>query len=408
MKEFTGEDFQKNLNMDSIKMDKLKGKSGAEISGAISKDVFSAYMKDGAIGAGKALDGYLKTNLKPEDAKAFKDNIISSAATFKNNVAESMQAALNRETEVQNNLSELIGKIKEAGTKFMAGGAGKVDELMSGPKLDVLSLQDKIEESARLLKSGKKGDIEKGRDLYRSTAGDQKEFTKKYGEEKLAQMQADAGLTAKDTGLAIGSASMAATDLSGVEKAIRETFAGGELMETMKALKAAQGDPTKIQNFIDTVKKNAVTGSEKKAERGSDIVNSLTGLGKTGSTEKEIAAALAKKQITPERAEKLRERAKKESEQATATEDPESKALQNQQKALNVELETLKTKISELNSLFGDTGIPKAVESLTKSVKDAANNLAGFTDFTKNLSSLSNQVNGRLLDIEKQLGQAGK
>lgn len=408
MKEFTGEDFQKNLNMDSIKMDKLKGKSGAEISGAISKDVFSAYMKDGAIGAGKALDGYLKTNLKPEDAKAFKDNIISSAATFKNNVAESMQAALNRETEVQNNLSELIGKIKEAGTKFMAGGSGKINELMSGPKLDVLSLQDKIEEAGRLLKSGKKGDVEKGRDILRQTDGDQKEFAKRYGEEKLVQMQTDAGLTAKDTGLAIGSASMAATDLSGVEKAIRETFAGGELMETMKALKAAQGDPTKIQNFIDTVKKNAVTGSEKKAERGSDIVNSLTGLGKTGSTEKEIAAALAKKQITPERAEKLRERAKKESEQATATEDPESKALQNQQKALNVELETLKTKISELNSLFGDTGIPKAVESLTKSVKDAANNLAGFTDFTKNLSSLSNQVNGRLLDIEKQLGQAGK
>jgi TP901 family phage tail tape measure protein len=408
MKEFTGEDFQKNLNMDSIKMDKLKGKSGAEISGAISKDVFSAYMKDGAIGAGKALDGYLKTNLKPEDAKTFKDNIISSAATFKNNVAESMQAALNRETEVQNNLSELIGKIKEAGTKFMAGGSGKINELMSGPKLDVLSLQDKIEEAGRLLKSGKKGDVEKGRDILRQTDGDQKEFAKRYGEEKLVQMQTDAGLTAKDTGLAIGSASMAATDLSGVEKAIRETFAGGELMETMKALKAAQGDPTKIQNFIDTVKKNAVTGSEKKAERGSDIVNSLTGLGKTGSTEKEIAAALAKKQITPERAEKLRERAKKESEQATATEDPESKALQNQQKALNVELETLKTKISELNSLFGDTGIPKAVESLTKSVKDAANNLAGFTDFTKNLSSLSNQVNGRLLDIEKQLGQAGK
>ena len=408
MKEFTGEDFQKNLNMDSIKMDKLKGKSGAEISGAISKDVFSAYMKDGAIGAGKALDGYLKTNLKPEDAKAFKDNIISSAATFKNNVAESMQAALNRETEVQNNLSELIGKIKEAGTKFMAGGSGKINELMSGPKLDVLSLQDNIEEAGRLLKSGKKGDVEKGRDILRKTDVDQKEFAKRYGEEKLVQMQTDAGLTSKDVGLAIGSASMAATDLSGVEKAIRETFAGGELAETMKALKAAQGDPTKIQNFIDTVKKNAVTGSEKKAERGSDIVNSLTGLGKTGSTEKEIAAALAKKQITPERAEKLRERAKKESEQATATEDPETKALQNQQKALNVELETLKTKISELNSLFGDTGIPKAVESLTKSVKDAANNLAGFTDFTKNLSSLSNQVNGRLLDIEKQLGQAGK
>jgi hypothetical protein len=61
-----------------------------------------------------------------------------------------------------------------------------------------------------------------------------------------------------------------------------------------------------------------------------------------------------------------------------------------------------------LNSLFGDTGIPKAVESLTKSVTDAADNLAGFTSFTKNLSSLSDKVNGRLLDIEKRLGQVGQ
>ena len=447
MQNFAGPDFA-NMFDDAQKAKMIeKGKTGTEITGAISKEVFSAYMKDGAIGAGKALDDYLKDNLDPEDAKRFKDNVISSAETFRNNVAEAMQKALNRETEIQGSLTELVARIKEAGINFMTDAAGQIKELVAGPKIDPLALQDKFEEAAKLLKSGKKGDIEKGRDILASTSEDSKAFEGKFGKEKLNDMQRRAGLTEGDVGKAKGSAIIESTDFRGIEDAIKGSLRGVDQSQALKAVEAAKNDPTKIQNLIDTIKQTFGNyGSEKTRERGADIVNSLTGMGKVEQTAprveqfleqntlggragmsselKEAIDAFKKNMGDPkllddvkrelakqysgdpklaEKAGKGFERAASEVNQPKITEDPAKIALTKEQEALNGELAILKTKIAELNTVFGDTGIPQAVTSLTNSVKSAATNLQAFTDFTINLNSLSTQVNGRLLDIEKKL-----
>ncbi len=364
MKNFAGTDFSNMLN--DVRKTQMVGKSGAEVSGAISKDVFSAYMKDGAIGAGKALDSYLKGSLDPEDAKKFKDNVITSASTFRQNVADTMQKALNRETEVQNNLSELTEKIKEAGTTFMAEASSKIQELLSGPKLDPLALANKFKEASKLLGSTKKGDIEKGRNILASTAGDQKTFETRFGRDKLIELQKSQGLTTQKTGIALGSAAIESSDLSGIKNAIIKNLTGGSRITTLEALKTAEQDPTKVTALIDIIKQKFGQLNLKGRQEGKVVVDTLSPL-------KDV------------------------------TKDPAMAGLDAQKEALNAELGTLKTKISELNTLFGDTGIPQAVTSLTNSVNAAATNLKGFQDFTANLNSLSDTVNGKLIDINNRL-----
>jgi TP901 family phage tail tape measure protein len=366
MKNFAGSDFSNMLN--DVQKNKMLGKSGAEISGAVSKDVFAAYMKDGAVGAGKALDNYLKDSLNPEDSKKFKDDVISSAATLRNNIGDVMQKALNRETEVQNSLSELTKQIQEAGKTFMAEASSKIKELMGGPKLDPLALQTKLQEAGKLLGSGKKEDIAKGRNILSSTADAQKAFEDRFGRDKLNQFQRSAGLTPEKMGLGQGSALLSSLDLSGIKNTIMGQLSGSGRRTALGALESAQEDPTKLKGLIDVIKEQFGQLNLEGRKKGKTIVNTLESMG-------------------------------------DVTKDPATADLEKQKTALNAELGTLKTKISELNTIFGDTGIPQAVTSLTKSVKDAANNLAGFTDFTKNLSSLSNDVNNRLLDIEKKLGK---
>jgi TP901 family phage tail tape measure protein len=361
MQNFAGSDFSSIINSQKLLE---SGKTGSQIS----QDVFSAYMKNGAQGVGQELEKYVKEGLDPEDAKKFKDNVISSASTFRNNVADTMQKALNRETEVQNNLSELTKQIQEAGKTFMAEAASKIQELMSGPKLDPLALGNKFREAATLLGSGKKEDIAKGTNILASTADAQKAYEDKFGRDALINFQQSQGLTMEKTGLARGSAAISGLDLSGIKDSIMGQLSGSGRRTTLEALESFQQDPTKKDELVNVLKQQFGQLNLEGRKKGKSIVNTLESMG-------------------------------------DVTKDPAMADLDDKKKAAIVELGTLAKTISRLHKEFDDTGIPDAMEALTKSVKDAATNLGKFTDFTKTLGNLSNDINNRLLDVEKKLGK---
>jgi TP901 family phage tail tape measure protein len=367
MGNFAGPDFSNMLN--DVQKVQMLGKTGAEVTGAISKDVFSAYMKDGAIGAGKALDNYLKGNLDPEDAKRFKDNVISSAETFRNNVAEVMQKAVNRQSQLNDEIGQLTDKISEVTMKLIANLPEKLKQIREGPKVDVGGLYSGYQQASKLMNTGKTGDTEKAQQIIVSLGEQANKFKELFGEKAFAQLSTSAGIGMKEQEKLQQSAIFGKTDLSFVEEGVKKSL--GFIPESIqKAIKAAKLDSANIPALQSLVGgRLGSIDSSKTQKTKQDILNQLEVL-KTPQTGKEEKDKLSEE----------KERAVKELEIVTAT-------------------------IKKLQEDFKPTGIPEAIVSLTKSVQDAATNIAGFTEFTKNLNSLSSVVNGRLTDIEIKLGQ---
>jgi hypothetical protein len=363
MKNFKSEDFTKILTDKS--KEKLTAMGGDKAISSISGEVFAAYMKNGAEGVTEKLSQY--ADMQSEDAQKFRDTIISSAETFKNNVAEAMQKAVNRQTELEDKIKETITKISEVNTKLIANLPDTLKKINEGPRVDVGGIYSGYQKAGELIKTGKSGDMEKAQQIIMGLSEQVNKFKELFGEEAFAQLSGKAGVGTKEQEKLQQSAIYGQVDFSGIEEGLRRNFT--VIPESIeKALKAAKLDSSKIpalQNAVDA-KFEGIDGPRSQKTRR-DIQNQLEAL-KKPQTGKQETDELAK-----------------------------------QKTAAAKELEAVTIKIKLLKEEFKPTGIPDAIIALTKSVNDAATNINTFTDFTKTLSSLSENVNQRLLNLEATL-----
>jgi hypothetical protein len=257
----------------------------------------------------------------------------------------------------------------KATTDAITGLPSRLADIGSGEKVDPYALFKKFQEASKLLNSGKQGDAQKGANLLSSVSEASVEFEKVFKKQALLDLQTKAGISGADISKFAGVKSAGQINFSSIQESLRKNISGQDLFRTLKATKEAQADPSKINALIDQLKKS---GSTKfRAGEGADIIKSLSGISKA------------------------------------PYEDEAVKSLDDQQKKLREDFEKVSKQVKAFADAFNGNTLITTIDTLTKNVRLASENLNDFTTFTSQLSNLSNEIGPRLNACANALRQQG-
>jgi TP901 family phage tail tape measure protein len=359
---FASSDFASMMNQ--VKQSQLSGKTGAEISGIVSADVFKAYMEKGSQGVTQELSKYI--NLEGEAAQKFKDNVISSAQTFRNNVAETMKGMINQRTDLENKLITTNKEIQSKITSSISGITEKLSSITQGPKIDPLAISKAFSEAAKISATNP----EEAAKIIDRVSEQFVKFREIFGEEAARKLAESSGLGLKETQNLTAGTAASQINYKGIEDALLKSLGSNQLpSDIQKAIEAAKLDVKNVpalQKLIDEKMQGSRFDQSRKT-----IQAALTGVkaGKPDENKDDI------------------------------------KKLEDERNRTSLELKNLNERIAKFSEDFKPTGIPKAMEALSESIFNASDNVKGFQEFTGNLNRLSTTINQRLLDIEKRLRQ---
>jgi hypothetical protein len=359
---FASSDFASMMNQ--VKQSQFSGKTGAEISGTVSADVFKAYMEKGAQGVTQELSKYI--NVQSEAGQKFKDNVISSAQTFRNNVAETMQRMDNQRTDLQNKLTTTNKEIQSKITSSISGITEKLSSITQGPKIDPLAISKAFSEAAKISATNP----EEADKIINRVSEQFVKFREIFGEEAARKLAESSGLGLKETQNLTAGVAASQINYKAIEDALLKSLGSNELPSSIqKAIQAAKLDVKNVpalQKLIDEKMQGSRFDQSRKT-----IQAALTGVaaGKPDENKDDI------------------------------------KKLEDERNRTSLELKNLNERIAKFSEDFKPTGIPKSMEALSESIFNASDNVKGFQEFTSNLNRLSTTINQRLLDIERRLSQ---
>jgi TP901 family phage tail tape measure protein len=357
---FASSDFASMMNQ--VKQSQLSGKTGAEISGTVSADVFKAYMEKGAQGVTQELSKYI--NVQSAAGEKFKDNVISSAETFRNNVAETMQQMDNQKTDLENKLITTNKEIQSKITSSISGITEKLSSITQGPKIDPLAISTAFSEAAKISATNP----EEADKIIARVSEQFVKFREIFGEEAARKLAESSGLGLKETQNLTAGVAASQINYKPIEDALRKSL-GSIPLDIQKAMQAAKLDVKNVpalQKLIDEKMQGSRFDQSRKT-----IQAALTGVaaGKPDENKDDI------------------------------------KKLEEERNRTSLELKNLNERIAKFSEDFKPTGIPQAMIALSESISNASDNVKGFQEFTGNLNRLSTTVNQRLLDIERRLSQ---
>ena len=350
--------------MNQVKQSQLSGKTGAEISGTISADVFKAYMEKGAQGVTQELSKYI--NLEDKAAQNFKDNVISSAQTFRNNVAQTMKGMINQRTDLENKLITTNKEIQSKITSSISGITEKLSSITQGPKIDPLAISTAFSQAAKISATNP----EEAAKIIDRVSEQFVKFREIFGEEAARKLAESSGLGLKETQNLTAGTAASQINYKAIEDALLKSLGSNELpLSIQKAIQAAKLDVKNVpalQKLIDEKMQGSRFDQSRKT-----IQAALTGVaaGKPDENKDDI------------------------------------KKLEEERNRTSLELKNLNERIAKFSEDFKPTGIPQAMIALSESISNASDNVKGFQEFTGNLNRLSTTVNQRLLDIERRLSQ---
>jgi hypothetical protein len=359
---FASSDFASMMNQ--VKQSQLSGKTGAEISGTISADVFKAYMEKGAQGVTQELSKYI--NLEDKAAQNFKDNVISSAQTFRNNVAQTMKGMINQRTDLENKLITTNKEIQSKITSSISGITEKLSSITQGPKIDPLAISTAFSQAAKISATNP----EEAAKIIDRVSEQFVKFREIFGEEAARKLAESSGLGLKETQNLTAGTAASQINYKAIEDALLKSLGSNELpLSIQKAIQAAKLDVKNVpalQKLIDEKMQGSRFDQSRKT-----IQAALTGVaaGKPDENKDDI------------------------------------KKLEEERNRTSLELKNLNERIAKFSEDFKPTGIPQAMIALSESISNASDNVKGFQEFTGNLNRLSTTVNQRLLDIERRLSQ---
>ena len=359
---FASSDFASMMNQ--VKQSQLSGKTGAEISGTVSADVFKAYMEKGAQGVTQELSKYI--NVQSEAGQKFKDNVISSAQTFRNNVAETMKGMINQRTDLENKLITTNKEIQSKITSSISGITEKLSSITQGPKIDPLAISKAFSEAAKISATNP----EEAAKIIDRVSEQFVKFREIFGEEAARKLAESSGLGLKETQNLTAGTAASQINYKAIEDALLKSLGSNQLpLNIQKAIQAAKLDVKNVpalQKLIDEKMQGSRFDQSRKT-----IQAALTGVaaGKPDENKDDI------------------------------------KKLEDERNRTLLELKNLNERIAKFSEDFKPTGIPKSMEALSESIFNASDNVKGFQEFTSNLNRLSTTINQRLLDIERRLSQ---
>jgi TP901 family phage tail tape measure protein len=359
---FASSDFASMMNQ--VKQSQFSGKTGAEISGTVSADVFKAYMEKGAQGVTQELSKYI--NLQGEAAQKFKDNVISSAQTFRNNVAETMKGMINQRTDLENKLITTNKEIQSKITSSISGITEKLSSITQGPKIDPLAISTAFSQAAKISATNP----EEAAKIIDRVSEQFVKFREIFREEAARKLAESSGLGLKETQNLTAGTAASQINYKAIEDALLKSLGSNQLPSSIqKAIEAAKLDVKNVpalQKLIDEKMQGSRFDQSRKT-----IQAALTGVaaGKPDENKDDI------------------------------------KKLEDERNRTSLELKNLNERIAKFSEDFKPTGIPQAMEALSESIFNASDNVKGFQEFTGNLNRLSTTINQRLLDIERRLSQ---
>jgi TP901 family phage tail tape measure protein len=359
---FASSDFASMMNQ--VKQSQFSGKTGAEISGTVSADVFKAYMEKGSQGVTQELSKYI--NLEGEAAQKFKDNVISSAQTFRNNVAETMKGMINQRTDLENKLITTNKEIQSKITSSISGITEKLSSITQGPKIDPLAISTAFSQAAKISATNP----EEAAKIIDRVSEQFVKFREIFREEAARKLAESSGLGLKETQNLTAGTAASQINYKAIEDALLKSLGSNQLpLSIQKAIQEAKLDVKNVpalQKLIDEKMQGSRFDQSRKT-----IQAALTGVaaGKPDENKDDI------------------------------------KKLEDERNRTSLELKNLNERIAKFSEDFKPTGIPQAMEALSESIFNASDNVKGFQEFTGNLNRLSTTINQRLLDIETKLRQ---
>ncbi len=335
-------------------------------SGKFLKDSFKSFMEGGTDALKSKLEeaiGPIKDN---EAGQQFLDSVKEAALNFRDQTIEAYQSVKNTQLEIINKLIDSISELKNAQNESLRTLPSKVSEIKSGESVDPLFLFKKFQEAAKLLNSSDLSTRAQGTNILGSISGGTDIFKKLFGDKALTSLQVSAGLKPSDVSKAVGSATMDRTNFAMIKNSIKEMFGGNEFFRASQALDKAKQDPTKINDLINIIKSSLTT---RNAEKGKALINTLTSISQASFENEEV------------------------------------EKIKKSQNELASKLQETTIEVEKFRTLMKDTGIPDSIDSLSKSVFEASENLKDFNSFTKSLSNLSLSVTSRLDELTQRVNK---
>jgi len=447
------ENFKKELDAAQQKaLESAKTKLPKIEESIKSGDAQSRLFETFVSGGEKAFDQVFKgsfsfVDLGTEGGKALYDSLLEGAKNFKGAIIEGYTKAKNIQNEINNQIKQTGLELIKAQKEALSSLPSTLEKIKEGPSVDPLALFKKFEEAAKLLKTGKAEDAKKATDILSSTSKDSEAFKGLFGQKSLEGIQERAGLDPSAVAKTVESATFSKTIFDSIENTIKDSLTGGNRLQATKALENVKADPSKINEFIETINRT-FTGSL--AGKGKQITSSVQMFAPQGPSSQDITRRLAgtseikfadketveglKKAIAefsknaqdPKAFEGLKKQLEsvfgqeKGSKAAEAyktaanrtrefsPEDDAVKGLTERQKQLQVEMKMVEEQIKGFAAAFDKTSITKSIDALDQAVKDASTGVTSFATMTKTLDNISVNILGRLSKIEEKIGAAGK
>jgi molybdopterin converting factor small subunit len=310
-----------------------------------------------------------------------------------------------------------------------------------------------------LMKSGKKGDAQKGQDLYAQLAPQINDFIATQGQERFDVLRESNGLTLADRDKAVSSERFQKVDFSGIEKTIKESsISDSARYDSMQALNAAKKDPAALNEFVRVINENFTGRNEKK---GQDMINAVKPFipKDTGPTLDQINKSLQSQRESPfgsddskqvvneaikkfqatlqnpkssgDEVQKSRDAVKaaladylgdqdKAGQYASAYEknfkpkvtddsDPTVKALTESRNALTDNMNTaaiaLKNLADDINNSKGGKKITSSIDLMNDAVEKASAGIISFSELTTKLETISKMVSDRIGPLEAKVAR---
>jgi hypothetical protein len=408
-------------------------------TGKFDQNIFNDFFSGGEKALKDTLQkSFSSVDFEKDQGKELFNKAKESAIAYRDNLIKGYTEARNIQTQINNDIKanglELVAAQKQALSEL----PNVLKQIREGEKVDPTALFNKFQEAAKLLKTGDPKDARKANEILASTSGESERFKALFGQQALEGIQQRSGLTPDIISKSVSTASLDKIDYSSIEDIIRTKFSVGS-DEALRSLNKVKVDPTKLQDFLNTINRITSGGSAKLKEAGADITGSLGGLskGKIGapsvrevnqSLRSELSSAskeqlvgldstlkaFVKDSSNVEIFKKLEEQlkqtlgAEKGSKFASAYkdatkqgeftgEDAEVSKLTEKRNQLAVEIDAVNKQVQDFKTAFDKTKITASIDQLAEVVNSASANIISFSELTRKIDQIGTILNNNPL-----------